>query len=294
MSELITGTKGFIGGSLKKYLTDPLELNEDTPITKQWLDEHKPEAVFHVGACSNTLETDVNYIMLTNYESTRIIADWCHDNDVPLIYSSSAACYGTNHIHPSNLYGWSKYVGEQYVLSKGGIALRYFNVYGPGEEHKGKMASMAFQMFKAGEVKLFPGKPKRDFIYVNDVVFANLYALEGYRFLAGKRYDVGLGQARSFEYIADTLGVPYTYHNQSAVPEGYQFYTCSNPDNWIPGWKPQYSLKEGLTLCKTYWQKLLTNQENGQCLLEDGNPGMQDTDGLLTKLSMKVKKYFSV
>jgi nucleoside-diphosphate-sugar epimerase len=283
MRVLITGTKGFIGGNLKKYFDSPLELNEDTPVTREWLDEHKPETVFHVGACSNTLETDVNYIMLTNYESTKIISDWCHDNNVPLIYSSSAACYGNNGVCPSNLYGWSKYVGEQYVLSRGGIALRYYNVYGPGEEHKGRMASMAFQMLKAGSTKLFPGEPKRDFIYVDDVILANLHALAHYDVLSGKKYDVGLGEAHSFEYIADTLGVPYTYHDESTIPEGYQFYTCSNPRYWMPGWAPQYSIKTTLQLCKTYWQKLLTNQESGQCLLEDGNPGMQDTDGLLIK-----------
>ena len=283
MSQLITGTKGFIGGNLKKYFDSPLELNEDTPVTREWLDEHKPEAVFHVGACSNTLETDVNYIMRTNYESTKIISDWCHDNNVPLIYSSSAACYGNNGVCPSNLYGWSKYVGEQYVLSRGGIALRYYNVYGPGEEHKGRMASMAFQMLKAGSTKLFPGEPKRDFIYVDDVILANLHALAHYDVLSGKKYDVGLGEAHSFEYIADTLGVPYTYHDESTIPEGYQFYTCSNKNNWMPGWAPQYSIKTTLQLCKTYWQKLLTNQESGQCLLEDGNLGMQDTDGLLIK-----------
>lgn len=294
MNELITGTKGFIGGTLKKYFDNPLELNEDTPITREWLDEHKPQAVFHVGACSNTLETDVNYIMLTNYESTRIISDWCYDNNVPLIYSSSAACYGNNGLHPSNLYGWSKYVGEQYVLSRGGIALRYYNVYGPGEEHKGRMASMAYQMMKAGETKLFPGEPKRDFIYVDDVVFANLHALAHYDVLSGKKYDVGLGEAHSFEYIADVLEIPYTYHNSSAIPKGYQFYTCSNPRWWMPGWAPQYSLKTGLKLCKTYWQKLLANQDSGQCLLEGGNPGMQDTDGSLTKLLTRVRRCFSV
>jgi len=279
MKILITGTKGFIGGNLKKYFASALELNEDTPVTTAWLDKHKPEAVFHVGACSNTLETDVNYIMLTNYESTRIIADWCNDNNVPLIYSSSAACYGNNGVRPSNLYGWSKYLGEQYVLNRGGIALRYFNVYGPGEEHKGRMASMAFQMFKAGNAKLFPGEPRRDFIYVDDVALANLCALEHYKNLAGKKYDVGFGQAYSFEYIADTLGIPYTYHDASAIPQGYQFYTCSNPESWMPGWKPQYSIKTTLELCKTYWQKLLTNQDSGLCSSVDGNPGMQGIDG---------------
>ena len=189
MRVLITGTNGFIGGELKTMLSheEILERNEDTLTTEQWLDENKPEVVFHVGACSNTMETDANYIMNLNYESTRIIADWCYDNYVPLVYSSSAACYGTNNLHPSNLYGWSKYLGEQYVIEKRGIALRYFNVYGPGEEHKGRMASMAYQMFKAGEAKLFPGEPKRDFVYVDDVVRANIHAWDNYINFSGGR-----------------------------------------------------------------------------------------------------------
>jgi len=248
-------------------------------VTKEWLDENNPYAVLHVGACSNTLETDVNYIMKVNFESTKILTDWCKANNKRMIYSSSAASYGTNGEHPSNLYGWSKYVAEQYVISNGGIALRYFNVYGPGEEHKGNMASMAYQMMKAGHAKLFPGKPKRDFIYVDDVAIANLHAFAHYNVLSGKKYDVGLGEAHSFEYIADALEIPYTYHDPSAIPEGYQFHTCSNPRNWMPGWAPEYSIKTTLQLCKTYWQKLLTNQDNGQCLSEDGNRGTQDTDG---------------
>ena len=279
MRVLITGTNGFIGSQLKKYFDNPLEMNEDVLVTKEWLDENNPYAVLHVGACSNTLETDVNYIMKVNFESTKILTDWCKANNKRMIYSSSAASYGTNGEHPSNLYGWSKYVAEQYVISNGGVALRYFNVYGPGEERKGNMASMAYQMFIAGHAKLFPGKPKRDFIYVDDVAIANLHAFAHYDVLSGKKYDVGLGEAHSFEYIADALEIPYTYHDPSAIPEGYQFYTCSNPRNWMPGWAPEYSIKTTLQLCKTYWQKLLTNQDNGQCLSEDGNHGTQDTDG---------------
>jgi nucleoside-diphosphate-sugar epimerase len=279
MRVLVTGTNGFIGSQLKKYFDNPLEMNEDVLVTKEWLDENNPYAVLHVGACSNTLETDVNYIMKVNFESTKILTDWCKANNRCMIYSSSAASYGTNGEHPSNLYGWSKYVAEQYVISNGGVALRYFNVYGPGEEHKGNMASMAYQMMKAGSAKLFPGKPKRDFIYVDDVAIANLHAFAHYNVLSGKKYDVGLGEAHSFEYIADALEIPYTYHDPSAIPEGYQFHTCSNPRNWMPGWAPEYSIKTTLQLCKTYWQKLLTNQDNGQCLSEDGNHGTQDTDG---------------
>jgi len=115
----------------------------------------------------NTLETNVEYMMTRNYESTKIMMDWCIENNKPMIYSSSAANYGTNGKYPANLYGWSKYVAEGYVISNGGIGLRYFNVYGPGEEDKGKMASVAYQMFvkhnKGEDILLFPKKSKKRF-----------------------------------------------------------------------------------------------------------------------------------
>ena len=281
MNTLITGTKGFIAKRIKEIATlatqnsneKVYDMNEDIFDNEDWqehlikkLNEYKPNVVFHVGACSNTMETDVNYIMTRNYEFTRIITDWCYDNNAAIIYSSSAACYGNNGLHPSNLYGWSKYMGEHYVIGRGGIALRYFNVYGPGEEHKGRMASMAHQMFKAGEAKLFPGYPERDFVYVDDVMMANLHAANGYNELRGKVFDVGSGTPCSFEHIANLLDVPYTHLDESTIPEGYQMYTCSNPEKWVPGWTPKMSIEKGIILCKTFWQKQLTNQESGQCL----------------------------
>ena len=122
-----------------------------------------------------------------------------------MIYSSSAANYGERGENPSNLYGWSKYTAEDYVISNGGIALRYFNVYGPGEENKGSMASVALQMtrnYKEGkEIKLFPKKPKRDFVYIKDIISANLYAFENFNSLSGKYYEVGSGESRTFEDV---------------------------------------------------------------------------------------------
>ena len=136
------------------------------------------DAVFHVGACSDTLETNVDYMMTRNYESTKIIMDWCVKNNKPMIYSSSAANYGTNNLYPSNLYGWSKYVGEGYVISNGGIALRYFNVYGPGEEDKGKMASVAYQMFikntKGEKITLFP-KNHKEILFTLKTLFRQTF-----------------------------------------------------------------------------------------------------------------------
>jgi ADP-L-glycero-D-manno-heptose 6-epimerase len=166
------------------------------------------------------------------------------------IYSSSAANYGTNDEYPSNLYGWSKYTAEQYVIKCGGIALRYFNVYGPLEDHKGKMASVAYQMLekqKEGqEIKLFPKKPQRDFVYVKDIISANLFAMKWFEDYQGQWYEVGSGDARTFEDVLDILEIPYTYHNEKDIPKGYQFHTKSNSENWMVGWTPQYNLEKGL------------------------------------------------
>jgi len=257
---LITGTQGFIGSNLLFELSDRFrisEINEDIFNNENWvnkltttLDEIIPDVIFHVGACSDTLETDVNYMMTRNFEFTKILSEYCLDNDVKLIYSSSAANYGTNGLYPSNLYGWSKYVAEQCVIQNGGVALRYFNVYGPGEEHKGRMASVAYQMMKkikdGEDVKLFPGNPKRDFVYVKDVISANIFAYENFDDLQYSYYDVGYGEARSFEDVMDTLGIPYTYHNEKDIPVGYQFFTQCDFKKWMPGWRPKYTLEGGL------------------------------------------------
>ena len=256
---IITGTKGFIGSNLKKELEgkyEIIEINEGVFQNTSWKDEVSKhfwldiQAVFHVGACSDTLETNVNYMMLVNYEFTKHLMDLCKSKKVPMIYSSSAANYGINNEYPSNLQGWSKYVAEDYVIHSGGIGLRYFNVYGPGEQNKGKMASVAFQMNEKynnnGEIKLFPKKPKRDFVYVKDVISANIHAFENYKTLSGKYYEVGSGTARPFEDVMKTMNIPFEYHKETLIPKGYQFYTCSNKIKWMKGWESKWTLEDGL------------------------------------------------
>lgn len=260
MRALVTGSKGFIGKNLVKKISDNyeiFELGEEIFESENWpnllallLIGMKPSVVFHVGACSNTMELDVNYMMTRNFESTKIITDYCKENEIPLIFSSSAASYGINNIYPSNLYGWSKYVSEQYVVSNGGIALRYFNVYGPGEELKGTMSSVAYQMFikhKSGqEIKIFPDNPTRDFVYVEDVVSANVHAMNNYKKLCGQYYDVGSAESKSFEEILNIMSLPYSYHPKWMIPKGYQFHTKSDKNKWMEGWTPKYNLQEGL------------------------------------------------
>ena len=258
---IVTGTRGFIGKSLAFQLERDgylvTQFDDSYFLNLNWgekllqiLESMNYDAVFHVGACSDTLETNVDYMMTRNYESTKIIMDWCIKNNKPMIYSSSAANYGTNNLYPSNLYGWSKYVGEGYVISNGGIALRYFNVYGPGEEDKGKMASVAYQMFiknvKGEKIVLFPKKPQRDFVYIKDIVSANIHALENYEELCGKYYEVGSGTARTFEDVLNNMGIEYNYTSEDVIPNGYQFYTCSNKIKWMKGWESKWTLEDGL------------------------------------------------
>jgi ADP-L-glycero-D-manno-heptose 6-epimerase len=266
MKVLITGTNGFIGKNLKKALKKHqiLSINEDIFDSSDWIQilhdkvwEFQPEVVYHIGACSNTLEQDVNYMMVVNYEFTKHLSDICLSLGIPLIYSSSAANYGTNGKYPSNLYGWSKYAAEDYVLSNGGVSLRYFNVYGPGEEHKEKMASVAYQMYNLSKAYLFPGQPKRDFIYVDDVVSANIFAFKNFNQLLPTYYEVGTGEAKTFEDILSIMGKEFTYHKESSIPQGYQFYTCSDKTKWMPQWSPKYNLKKGL---KKYLKYLYLSQ----------------------------------
>ena len=259
MKILITGTEGFIGRNLLNELSDKYEIYtlEESDLSSDWKSKVKNffdlslNVVFHVGACSDTLEQNVNYMMFLNYEVTKYLTDLCSEYDVPIIYSSSAANYGINNEYPSNLYGWSKYAGEGYVTSNNGIALRYFNVYGPGEEDKGRMSSVAYQMFlkhkKNEDIKLFPKKPKRDFVYIKDVISANLYAFDNFKKLSGKWYEVGSGNSSLFEDILEYMNFNYSYNDESIIPNGYQFYTCSDKSKWMDGWVPKFNLKSGIT-----------------------------------------------
>jgi ADP-L-glycero-D-manno-heptose 6-epimerase len=266
---IITGTKGFIGSNLKKELEDKftiIEINENIFKEVNWKESlsinfwQDIECVFHVGACSDTLETNVNYMMLVNYEFTKHIMGLCKSKNIPMVYSSSAANYGTNNLYPANLYGWSKYVAEQYVIKNNGIALRYFNVYGPNEHNKGKMSSLAYQSYikhkNHEDIKLFPNKPKRDFVYIKDIVSANIFAFDNFNKNQGNYYEVGSGTANTFESVLDFMGIPYTYTDENLIPNGYQFFTQSDNTLWMKGWTPQFQLEQGIKNYKIYLYEL--------------------------------------
>src|SRR5687768_4460288 len=161
------------------------------------------EALLHQGACSDTMESDGRYMMENNYRYSRTLLDWCQEAEVPLLYASSASVYGAGPEfreersceRPLNVYGYSKFLFDQLVRRSlpGKTAqiagFRYFNVYGPNEAHKGRMASVALhayqQLVSSGKVQLFEGsagygngEQRRDFVHVDDVVDVNLWFLE--------------------------------------------------------------------------------------------------------------------
>jgi ADP-L-glycero-D-manno-heptose 6-epimerase len=183
------------------------------------------EAVFHQGACSDTMETDGRYMLDNNYAYSKRLLEWCQEEGVPFIYASSAAVYGAGpefreerrYERPLNVYGYSKFLFDQYVrrilaTQNAQVAgLRYFNVYGPNEQHKGRMASVAYhayhQLLGAGKVKLFVGsggydngEQRRDFVFVEDVVDVNLWLLE--RGDVSGVFNCGTGRAQTFNELA--------------------------------------------------------------------------------------------
>lgn len=183
------------------------------------------EVMLHQGACSDTTERDGRYMMRTNYDYSKALLEFCTDEQVPFIYASSAAVYGARTGFreepaceaPLNVYGYSKLLFDQIVRRRASeqtaqvVGLRYFNVYGPREQHKGRMASVAWHFFNqyraSGSVKLFEGsggygdgEQRRDFISVEDVVGVNLHFVD-HPDVSGI-YNVGTGAAQSFNDVA--------------------------------------------------------------------------------------------
>jgi ADP-L-glycero-D-manno-heptose 6-epimerase len=211
-------------------------------------------SVFHQGACSTTTEWDGKYMMRNNFAYSKQVLHHCLEHGIPYIYASSAAVYGgakefieapENEL-PLNVYGYSKLLFDQYVRriqTRPGqqvVGLRYFNVYGPREQHKGSMASVAFhfnrQILDSNELRLFEGsagygdgEQQRDFVFVDDVCAVNLWFLE-HRDVSGV-FNCGTGKAQTFNDVANAV---IRWHGNGEVryipfPDGlkdaYQSYT---------------------------------------------------------------------
>ena len=186
------------------------------------------KAILHQGACSTTTEWNGRYMMQVNYGYSKTLLHHCLDRGIPYIYASSAAVYGAStdftetpdNEKPLNVYGYSKLQFDRYVRRVAAnppsqvVGLRYFNVYGPREQHKGSMASVAYhfnnQVRDSGEVRLFEGsggygdgEQRRDFVYVDDVVAVNLWFLDN----AGVSgvFNTGTGRAQTFNDVANAV-----------------------------------------------------------------------------------------
>ena len=186
------------------------------------------DAVFHEGACSDTMESDGKYMMENNYGVSMALYEACQEHGTRLLYASSAAVYGGSDTfretpefeHPLNVYGYSKLLFDQRMRRECGdfrnnqhqvAGFRYFNVYGPREQHKGRMASVAFHQFnqfeEQGKVRLFgeyggygPGAQTRDFVFIDDVVAVNLWFFDHPE--QSGIFNLGTGRAQPFNDVA--------------------------------------------------------------------------------------------
>src|SRR5688572_29440898 len=195
------------------------------------LDDFKDAAtVLHLGACSSTTETDADYMIRNNYQYTQDLARWAVKQDIRFIYASSAATYGDgsagmedgtetlDKLRPLNIYGYSKHLFDQYAAKNTMfdriVGLKYFNVFGPNEDHKGDMRSLVNKAFdqinETGRLKLFKshnpdyanGEFGRDFVYVKDAVDMTLYLLEK---KTGGLFNVDSGRMNTWNALADAI-----------------------------------------------------------------------------------------
>jgi len=245
---VVTGGAGFIGSNIVKGLNEAGEedilvvdnlsnaekhLNLNSLSIADYIDKDEflqklnkfknVSAIFHQGACSSTTEQDGKYMMSNNYEYSKNLLNYSLENSIDFLYASSASVYGNGDAgfvekreaeYPLNVYGFSKFAFDNYVrrvlpqVKSQVLGLRYFNVYGPQENHKGRMASVAFHLFhqlqETGKMKLFEGSGhfRRDFIHVADTVKINLHFYEA---KTSGIFNAGTGKARSFADIASTL-----------------------------------------------------------------------------------------
>ena len=313
---VVTGANGFIGSVLAKDLNkeglnnllcvDTVTLEERSELLKNVnydlflhseeflnnINEHPIQAIFHIGACSSTTETDEDFLKRNNTEYTKTLFKYCCEKNIPFIYASSAAVYGDGEngfedTKPSkgysalNLYGWSKlkfdiWAEEQNKFPPKWFGFRFFNVYGPNEYHKDNMASVVFKAFnqisETNRLKLFKshkpeykdGEQLRDFVYVKDV---SRWMIEAYKSpkIENGIYNMGFGTERSWLNLAqsvfDSLDKPLDI-DWIEIPESirdqYQYFTKANMNKLTSQGlsQPQWSLEKGISdYVKNYLKK---------------------------------------
>ncbi len=286
---IVTGAAGMIGSGLVRHLNDlgytNLLLVDDLKTGEKWKNlvgkrfsnlipkcalfdwlkgrESEVEAIFHLGACSDTVEKDADYLLANNFHYTIRLAEWALERGKRFIYASSAATYGDGslgfeddeaaleELKPLNMYGYSKHLVDlwmkrQNVLSEV-VGLKYFNVFGPNEYHKGRMASMVLKMmekshdgstvhlFKSNHPKYLDGGQMRDFIYVKDAVKMTACFLDPNYRKVGGIYNVGLGKPTTWNFLADAFfkalkkktNIAYIDMPADLVKQ-YQQFTCAS------------------------------------------------------------------
>ena len=249
-------------------------------LDKGAFDGHKLEAVLHLGACSSTTETDASYLIKNNFEFSKALALWATGNRARFIYASSAATYGDGEhgfddnpaeiekLTPLNMYGYSKQLFDLWLKRKGlldkCVGIKYFNVFGPNEYHKGSMRSFILKSFEqisqTGEVKLFrshhpdygDGEQLRDFIYVKDAAEMTLHFLDNQ---AGGLFNVATGVARNWNDLVKAtfaaMGKPVriSYVDMpDSIRNQYQYYTCGNIERILQSGytKPLFTLEQAV------------------------------------------------
>ena len=283
---IVTGGAGFIGSALiaalnKRQITDILVVDE-LGTDRKWKNlrnlsftdyvekddflemviedklDSSIDAVFHLGACSDTTETNASYLIKNNYEYSKLLAQWATADNIRFIYASSAATYGDGSagfsddqekieiLRPLNMYGYSKHLFDLWArragLLKKIVGLKYFNVFGPNEYHKADMRSFCIKAFEqitsTGKVRLFKsykpeyadGEQKRDFIYVKDAVDMTLFFYDNPQ-LSGL-FNIGTGKARTwndlvkavFAAMGKELNIEYIEMPES-IRNQYQYFT---------------------------------------------------------------------
>ena len=302
---VVTGANGFIGSNLTLALRDrqnqPVAVVDDFSSVRypdaigdgpriaiealpDWLDAHADQiqGLYHLGACSDTTVTDHDYVMRVNFEYTRTLWNHCVNHRTPFVYASSAATYGDGsqgyddtvdpaRYQPLNLYGQSKHRFDLWALQQTltpprWAGVKYFNVYGPHEDHKGRMASMAYHWFdqirETGQAKLFKsykpgydhGQQQRDFIYVRDAVDATIHLMTALDVNPGL-YNIGTGQARCFADLATAVFTALKREPELCfidmpddLREQYQYFTQATVDKLrAAGFiQPMHSLEQGV------------------------------------------------
>ena len=252
MKILITGTKGFIGGNAAKALSADHEI-----VCWDWQDNDSAQPldsldksydwVLHFGAISSTTETNVEKILTQNLDFSIWLVNACNHHGIDFQYSSSASVYGLGlnfaenaPVDPRTPYSWSKYLFERYVQTSywkiRTQGFRYFNVYGPGEDHKGNQASpyhqFTKQAIKTGRIKVFENSNNyfRDFIHVDQVIDTHR---KFFNVNDSGIWNVGTGKVTSFMDVATSIGIQYpsaieTIPMPDQLKASYQKYTCAD------------------------------------------------------------------